>query len=264
MPLNDSNMTNRLIQIAAEAAQAAGKEIMRVFAAGHPEMVSGDEDAPVTRADRLSDIIIREQLLQTGLPVLSEEDEMVPYEERKDWEYFWLVDPLDGTKEFIKGLDEFTVNIALIHKKMPLAGVIYLPSQEILYQGGPDTGVIRVEQGHHLKLNPLLARIQLPGLICKPGVRVVSSRSHHSDATQQFIRQFNDPLISVAGSSVKFIQLLDGRADIYPRFEPCMEWDTAAGHALLRLTNRGVYHTDMSTELLYNKPDLTNPSFVAL
>lgn len=257
-------MADQLMHIAEEAAVAAGKEIMRVFAAGKEEAFLKEDDSPVTKADRLSDIIIREHLAVTGLPVLSEEQDMVPFEERNGWSKFWMVDPLDGTKEFIRGLDEFSVNIALIHGQIPVGGLILLPWQELLYSGDPDTGVLKKAGGRSVKINPLPVRKQLANIMNQPGAVLVSSRSHRSESTRQFIERFNRPVIRVAGSSVKFIQLLEGQADIYPRFEPSMEWDTAAGHALLRLTNRGVYQTDMSAELLYNKPDLTNPSFIAL
>lgn len=257
-------MISRLIQIAGEAAETAGKEIMRVFAGGNMETTFKKDESPVTKADRLADIIIKEQLSKTGLPVLSEEQKDVPYEERKEWEMFWMVDPLDGTKEFIKGLDEFTVNIALIHQQKPAGGVIFLPWQELLYSGDPENGVVRIMQNRSVKLQPLSKRKQLSDLMIAEGTVVVGSRSHQSDNTHHFIEQFSEPVIKVAGSSIKFIQLLEGKADVYPRLEPSMEWDTAAGHALLNLTNRGVYHVDMNSELLYNKPSLTNPSFIAL
>lgn len=257
-------MINRLLQIAEDAAVSAGKEIMRVFATGNPVAVLKEDESPVTKADSLADIIISEQLAKTGLPVLSEEGKMVPYKQRKDWEMFWMVDPLDGTKEFIKGLDEFTVNIALIHQQIPVAGVICLPWQELIYRGEPDAGVWKIDRGQQIKMEPLADHRKLCDLISKPGTVVIGSRSHQSPSTHHFIEQLREPVVKVAGSSIKFIHLLEGRADVYPRFEPSMEWDTAAGHALLKLTNRGVYQVDLNSELLYNKPDLVNPSFIAL
>ena len=257
-------MPDQLIRIAEEAAIASGKEIMRIFAAGEQGIFSKPDDSPVTRADRLSDIIIREQLAKTGLPILSEEEEDVPYAERKDWEMFWMVDPLDGTREFIKGLDEFTVNIALIHHRVPVAGVICIPGQELVYRGEPGTGVYRISQGRSIKIDPLPKPKQLSDLMKKPGAVIISSRSHQSADTRRFIEQFNHPVLKQAGSSLKFIQLIEGDADIYPRLEPTMEWDTAAAQAILKLTNRNIYHTDLNSVLLYNKADLTNPSFIAL
>lgn len=206
----------------------------------------------------------KERLAPTGFPLLSEEGRSVAYEERKKWELFWLIDPLDGTKEFISRLDEFTVNIGLVHYQQAIGGVVYIPCQGILYSGSPGKGVYKTGQGNRISIAPASCRKRLPFLLQETGVRIVTSRSHQSLDTRQYMAQFKDPFVKYAGSSLKFLDLLEGHADIYPRMEPSMEWDTAAAHALLKLTNRNIYDVDLLTELLYNKPVLTNPSFVAL
>jgi 3'(2'), 5'-bisphosphate nucleotidase len=254
---------NQWIQIAQKAANDAGKLIMDIYDSGKFEIEIKDNTSPITRADKRAHEIITNCLNQTRLPILSEEGMKLNFEKRKSWEYFWLIDPLDGTKEFIHKNGEFTVNIALIKRNTPLAGVIYRPSTGTLYTGPAEKGIYKTEGKKTIEILPLEKRKTFNELLGKQGVRIVASRSHYSAETHSFIARFKEPEVITMGSSLKFMLLLENKADIYPRFGTTMEWDTAAAHAILNASNRGVYQTDLSAELTYNKPDLRNPFFIA-
>lgn len=223
-----------------------------------------DDQSPVTLADKAAHSVILNILGGTGLPILSEEGSNILYAQRKTWEYFWMVDPLDGTKEFIKRNGEFTVNIALIGMNVPVAGIIYAPCNQVLYYGSKETGVHKTENNVQTELLPVANRMRLEELQQRERVTVVASKSHLNEATSTFINQLPNPTLTSMGSSFKLMMLAEGKADVYPRMAPTMEWDTAAGHAILRALNKGVYQTDLQTELFYNKESLLNPSFIAL
>lgn len=252
-----------LLEKAKQAAIKAGEAIRNVYDSGDFDVTMKGDQSPLTRADKAAHAIISEELEKTGLPILSEEGSQIPYEERKTWEWFWLVDPLDGTKEFIKRNGEFTVNIALMHGEVPVAGVIYAPCPDVLYYGSKETGVFKIEKGKQIQLPFLEQKIELDQLRQKDQITVVASKSHMNEETTSFINDFRSVQLTSMGSSFKLMLLAEGAADIYPRLAPTMEWDTAAGHALLRSLNRGVYHTHLASELVYNKPELLNPSFIA-
>lgn len=254
---------NGWIQIAQKAAIDAGKSIMDIYNSGKFETEIKDNTSPITRADKRAHEIITNCLNQTGLPILSEEGVKVNFEERKSWEYFWLIDPLDGTKEFIHKNGEFTVNIALMKLNAPLAGVIYRPCTGTLYTGSAEKGIYKTEGKKTIEILPLEKRKTFNELLGKQGVTIVASRSHSSAETHSFIARFKEPEVMTMGSSLKFMLLIENKADIYPRFGTTMEWDTAAAHAILNASNRGVYKTDITSELTYNKPDLRNPPFIA-
>lgn len=237
---------------------------MNIYHSGDFGVEIKDDYSPLTLADKAANDIIVSHLEGTGLPILSEEGSKIPYSERKTWEYFWMVDPLDGTKEFIKRNGEFTVNIALIRWNVPVAGIIYAPCHDLLYDGSLETGVYKTERKISTKLSPVLKIIQLKELLEQEVVTVVASKSHLNEATTTFINQFSNVQLTSMGSSFKLMLLAEGKADIYPRMAPTMEWDIAAGHAILRAINKGVYQTDLQSELLYNKETLANPSFIAL
>lgn len=248
------------LDIAKQAAVAAGKVILEVYGTTGFETSLKADESPVTAADRRAHLVIAGYLEATGLPVLSEEGKLMDYEERVGWEYYWLVDPLDGTREFISRNGEFTVNIALMHKGTPVAGVIYIPCTDTLYVGDADNGVFKNGE----KLPRLSQRLTVAALLQKDTVVIVASRSHLSPETADFIKQFPNVQLTTMGSSLKFMLLAEGKADIYPRMAPTMEWDTAAAHAILNAANRGVYQVDLDSELVYNKSSLKNPSFIAL
>lgn len=252
-----------LLEIAKFAALDAGKAIMEVYQSGEFEAGVKQSEFPSTRADKSAHTIITNHLSKTNLPVLSEEGANIDFLERKNWEYFWLVDPLDGTKEFINKNGEFTINIALVRKNTPIGGVIYVPCFDTLYYGSKETGVYKNEKGKLIKFSPLAERNHFNNLLRREHIMVTASRSHMSFETKAFINQFQNSTLISLGSSLKFMLLLENRADIYPRLGSTMEWDTAAAHAILNASNRGVYQANMKSELSYNKPELTNPFFIA-
>lgn len=262
-------MTNtkitELTLLALKAALIAGDKILDIY----EETISVDyksDGSPLTQADRAShDVIIRE-LLHTAMPVLSEEGKEIPFDERKKWEYYWLVDPLDGTKEFIKRNGEFTVNIALMHNNQPVAGVIFQPVTGVAYAGIVGEGLYRFLRNDKPEFTKE-KKIEIAQEINDSLVRVIASRSHKSVETEEFILKLKDSKKNIellnAGSSLKLCMIADGRADVYPRFAPTMEWDTAAGHALLKSVGKNIYLHPAGTEMKYNKPVLINDWFIA-
>lgn len=253
----------QLLEIARRAALDAGKAILEVYTSGDFGVEMKSDHSPLTLADKAAHRVISSYLEETSLPILSEEGSNIDYEDRKDWEYFWLVDPLDGTKEFVKRNGEFTVNIALVKRDTPVAGVIYAPCIEALYYGSFDTGVYKIDKGIEVQLTFIPEKITIDELRQKKDITVVASKSHLNEETKTFIDQFHNPNLCSMGSSLKLMLVAEGAADIYPRLAPTMEWDTAAGHALLRSLNMSVYQTDLKAELIYNKKNLLNPSFIA-
>lgn len=249
----------QLLETAKQAALEAGKAILEIYHSDNFDTRTKADDSPVTAADKAAHDIICRYLESTHLPILSEEGKHQDFETRAAWEYYWLVDPLDGTKEFIRKNGEFTVNIALMHHHTPVAGVVYAPVLGDIYTGSKETGVFK----NNIAIQPLANRRTLAALLNQPAVTIVASRHHLSDETKQFIDQFSNYTLASMGSSLKFMLLLEDKADIYPRLFPTMEWDTAAAHAILNASNRGVYHTTVKDELSYNKEVLTNPHFLA-
>ncbi|MDZ4709715.1 MAG: 3'(2'),5'-bisphosphate nucleotidase CysQ [Saprospiraceae bacterium] len=249
---------NSLIQQALEAAQKACAAILEVYHSEDFQTEAKGDQSPLTLADKNAHQVIVETLKLSGLPVLSEEGRAIPYRVRKDWEYFWLVDPLDGTKEFLKKNGEFTVNIALIHRNTPVAGVVSIPVEGVTYYGGKGLGVFRETADGVIQLAN-----RGPVDLNTSGLRVVASRSHMDERTTTFIASLNDPVLVSKGSSLKFMLLADGEADVYPRFAPTMEWDTAAPHALLIELGIRVIDTETNEPLTYNKENLLNPFFIA-
>ena len=244
--------------------------------------------SPLTEADRRSHELIAAGLADCpvggrSLPVLSEEGRQTPYAERKDWERYWLVDPLDGTREFVNRNGEFTVNIALIEACRPVLGVVYVPVQNVLYagfSGGCDTSCGRsargayrfpdaaslVTAGEPEELRNAGYRLQ-DSTAADPGLaRVAGSRSHRRPRFEQFLDELrrNGSRVEVipAGSSLKFCLVAEGKADLYPRFGPTWEWDTGAGHAVANGAGRRVLAYGTETELVYNKEDLHNGPFI--
>lgn len=253
----------QLLETAMTAALEAGHAIMDVYASGNYAATVKEGDQPVTKADRLSHGILTTALQKTGLPVLSEEGSRLPYNERKNWDAFWLIDPLDGTKEFLHQRGEFTVNIALVKQETAVAGVVYAPCLDCLYAGSAETGVFKTDNGVRTVMRGLPQRKSFDELKQMQTITLAVSRSHLSAETLDFSRQFLHPRFLSKGSALKFMLLLEEEADLYPRLGPTMEWDTAAAHAILNASGRGVYRVDLQAELRYNKPDLHNPFFLA-
>lgn len=258
-----------LFDTAIRAAIDAGSAILRIYERGFKVDLKED-NSPLTKADRDAHAVIEKQLEKTQLPVLSEEGKEIPYDERSKWGRFWMVDPLDGTKEFVKRNGEFTVNIALIENGKPIAGIIFVPVSRTLYVGWVG------EAAYKMKLTdrdqPISYRDitvvgeHLPIIRHSADYRIVGSRSHKSPDTEKFIEQCRKEYDSVKlvsmGSSLKICLVAEGQADVYPRFAPTMEWDTAAGHAIANAA--GVHIIDWFTkeEMEYNKPNLLNNWFV--
>lgn len=247
-----------LLPRAVHAAQVASIEILEVYHSNDFQAESKDDKSPLTLADKCAHSAIVSVLKETGLPILSEEGKKIPYEERKQWEYFWMVDPLDGTKEFLKRNGEFTVNIALIHQQKPVLGVVAVPVSGDVFYAAEGTAYLK-RNGQTTSLPK-----RSPVSLSQNGLRVVASRSHMSSETQDFIHALKEPTLVSQGSSLKFMLLAEGKADVYPRFAPTMEWDTAAAHAIVNAVAISVKQKDRDEELLYNKEDLLNPYFLCL
>lgn len=253
----DYNRLNGLLHRAIHAAQTACAGIMTIYRSSDFNAGLKADNSPLTLADRQAHEIITDCLKVTQIPVLSEEGRNIPYAERKQWEYLWLVDPLDGTKEFLNRNGEFTVNVALIHHHIPVLGVVAVPVTGEVYFGGKGIGAFVRRGGLDLTLPK-----RTPVDLRSPGLRVVASRSHMNEETRAFIESLNNPVLVFKGSSLKFMMLAEDLADVYPRFGPTMEWDTAAAEAILKETGCTVNPVDAGVELVYNKPDLLNPHFI--
>lgn len=266
------NETNDL-HTAIRAAVDAGRVIMDIYTDPKQdfEVERKADNSPLTKADKAAHRVITKHLATTPYPILSEEGKDIPYAERAGWKEFWLVDPLDGTKEFIKRNGEFTVNIALVRGGVPVMGVIYVPVLRELYFSADSIGAYKIvlAEGDVLPsdMEDIIKKaVRLPHCTKHEGVVVVASRSHQSEETTAFIEGLrsgghNVELIS-SGSSRKICLVAEGCADVYPRFAPTMEWDTAAGHAIARGAGCDVFHTDGKIPLTYNKEDLHNPWFI--
>ncbi|MFI3304278.1 MAG: 3'(2'),5'-bisphosphate nucleotidase CysQ [Rikenellaceae bacterium] len=247
------------LKIAIEAALAAGRSILNIY--NDPdsdfEVERKADNSPLTKADKAAHIEIVKFLEPLQIPILSEEGRSMPYEERREWDRLWIVDPLDGTKEFIKRNGEFTVNIALVESGEPILGVIYVPVTGELYYGDREMGAFKVVEEQTQ---------QLPLKEERFGYRVVASRSHLSQETSDFVEQLRHEHPSVElvskGSSLKICLVVEGSADVYPRYAPTMEWDTAAGDAILRAVGGYLSYTDRCEPLKYNKIELLNPHFI--
>jgi len=247
-----------LLEIAKTAALAAGAEILKIYQSGDFSIEAKSDNSPLTRADKAAHNVIASFLEKTEIPILSEEGRDIPYSERSKWEYFWMVDPLDGTKEFIKKNGEFTVNIALIHKKESILGVVYTPVLHELYWAISGMGAFTESQGQISSLNTS------GRTLADKGLRVVASRSHMSLETEGYLKKLDEPQIVSRGSSLKFLLIASGDADLYPRFGPTMEWDTAAAHVIVKEAGGSVTLEDEKTPLFYNKEVLLNPGFIVL
>ncbi len=253
------------VSVAIEAALKAGTAILKVYETDFSVEIKGDE-SPLTLADNRANDVINSYLIPTGIPIISEENKQLPFSERENWSRCWIVDPLDGTKEFIKRNGEFTVNIALVEEGTPVLGVIYVPVSKTLYftsnsntskkivLASEDTPIDRIlEQAQ--KISPR----QINGV-----VKIVGSRSHLNADTEHFISEIekeSEVEIVSMGSSLKFCMVAEGLAHIYPRYAPTMEWDTAAGDAICRAVGLRVVDQTTGVAMKYNKPNLLNNYF---
>lgn len=264
-------MLNKInINAIQNIATLAGNEIMKIYQKDF-QIEYKDDKSPLTEADTKSNEIICNALMELypDISILSEENKVINYETRKSWDYYWCIDPIDGTKEFIKKNDEFTVNIALIHKDTPVLGVVYAPAINKMYSSKKGEGAFLNEE----KL-PLSSQQEKE-------FTVVASKSHLSEETQTFIdalkMEYPNLTAQSKGSSLKLCMVAEGEADIYPRIAPTMEWDTAAAHAIVLEAGKNVYQYDEHLSALeylkdnskikpmvYNKENLLNPYFVVV
>lgn len=243
------------------ATKRAGEVILEVYARDFEVEYKGD-DSPLTEADQKGNAVLMEFLRGSypAIPIISEENKAIDYSDRKDWDRFWLVDPLDGTKEFIKKNGEFTVNVALIEKGVPVLGVVYRPTTGTFHLGAVGEGAWRIEGDSWTLLEPR------PHYQTLEKVTVVASRSHLTPEVEQFVEDLKAAGKEVeflsAGSSLKLCLVAEGKADVYPRFGPTMEWDTGAAHAVALAAGRQVNSRETGAALAYNKENLLNPYFI--
>ncbi|MBW6460164.1 MAG: 3'(2'),5'-bisphosphate nucleotidase CysQ [Bacteroidales bacterium] len=259
---------NEILISAIRAAVKAGVEIMHVYKLNFSVEYKAD-NSPLTIADKAAHQVITEILSSTGIPVLSEEGKKIPFPERKAWKRFWLVDPLDGTKEFIKRNSDFTVNIALMDENKPVMGIIYVPVSGMLYFASKSAGAYRILLSDNDSFDPEQLKERataLPMPQPKRNYTVVASRSHLSEETVNYIDELKKEIPDIdfvsVGSSLKLCLIAEGKADLYPRFGPTMEWDTAAGHALVEISGGYIKKADTGEPLEYNKENLMNPRFI--
>ncbi len=258
--------------LALQAAIEAGKQILKIY--NDPEqdfsVEKKSDNSPLTIADKKSHEIIAKSLQNTPYPILSEEGKEIVYEERKNWETFWLIDPLDGTKEFIKKNDEFTVNVALVQNGNPIMGIIYVPVLQTLYWGQVGEGAWKMEsvsESDNMSVTWLKENgIQLPASNDDRKYTAVGSRSHNNEETTAYMKKLEEEHGKIEviskGSSLKICMVAEGSADVYPRFGPTMEWDTGAGQAIAVAAGKNVTLVDHKTPLKYNKENLLNPFFI--
>lgn len=248
---------------AIEASIDASKEIMRIYELPLEKAIKQD-GSPVTSADLASSAIIANHLRTTGIPIIGEELEATPYEIRKNWTQVWIVDPLDGTKEFIKKNGEFAVNIALVENGVPIFGLITSPVEETILFGAKGKGAYL---STFKNINDSKSWLKLKPLSLNETIVMAGSRSHHSGKILDFVEglkaKYEKVVFVKKGSSLKFFDLAKGSADVYPRFAPTMEWDIASGQAILNELGGSVIDAANYKDLIYNKEDLYNPYFIA-
>jgi 3'(2'), 5'-bisphosphate nucleotidase len=242
-----------------EIANLAGKAILEIYQKDF-SVEYKDDKSPLTEADKVSNQIIVDALkkLTPEIPIISEENKLLEYEVRKSWGKCWLVDPIDGTKEFIKKNGEFTVNIALIENGNPILSVVGVPAQNIIFYAEYGEGAFKIENNITTKL--------MATSVNNDTIRIVGSRSHQTPELIAFVEEqkkiYTNVEFVAAGSSLKFCLIADGKADIYPRLGPTMEWDTAAGHLVATEAGTEVVIWNTKSKLTYNKENLLNPFFI--
>jgi 3'(2'), 5'-bisphosphate nucleotidase len=236
-------------------AQMAGDAILGVYERGNWEMTLKSDRSPLTDADRASHDILCDGLAQIfpGIPILSEESDGISYDQRKDWDTFFLIDPLDGTREFVAKIPEFAINIALVEKGHPIAGIVHSPLHRTTYYAEKGKGAWRIREGREsLRASSNTANV----------MRVLLSRTDESSDLDRLLHTLPEPIVSRMGSSLKFSAVASGVADFYPRLKPSMEWDTASGTILVQ--ESGGLMCGLNGELIeYNREDMLNPPFFA-
>ena len=258
----------QLLHAVNEIAIAAGAEILEVYNSEQALVITTkQDDSPLTDADRRANRLIVERLskLTPAIPLLSEESDAIDFSERKSWQTYWLIDPLDGTKEFISRNGEFTANIALIEDGRAVAGIVYVPVTGVCYFGSVGIGAWKMDPG---ATSSEARAITCSTVQANGGIRIVASRRHRSEQLETMIKkiekQFGETTVLNMGSSLKMCLLADGSADIYPRLAPTSEWDTAAAHAILSAAGGEIVGLDFKALRYNTKAELLNPYFIAL
>ena len=253
-----SAATHELLERVADIARDAGREILEVYASGVVAATAKADQSPLTAADLRAHrlIVKRLEAISPELPVLSEEAADTPFAERARWARYWLVDPLDGTKEFLSRNGQFTVNIALIEGHAPALGVVHVPVADTSYLGWPGSGAWRQRAAAAPEAIRVAETTAAP-------MRVVGSRSHRGDSLDAFLTRAGPHELLAIGSSLKFCRVAEGSADVYPRLGPTSEWDTAAAHAVVMAAGGTVSRLDGSPLQYNTRAELLNPSFVA-
>ena len=257
-----------LLDLAVTSALEAGGAILKIYYSREFDLEIKEDNSPLTKADKISHQIISSNLMKTNIPILSEEGKTISYQKRKEWKKFWIIDPLDGTKEFVKRNDEFTVNIALIDSQKSILGVVFVPVTGELFFSLKGTGAFKLNVDiNNFEIKDLIfLSKRLPIKLFKNAFTIVASRSHMSLETSTYIKKMqslheNLNIIS-RGSSLKLCMIAEGLADCYPRFAPTMEWDTAAGQAICECAGAQVIDLKTNKSMLYNKKELFNNWFI--
>jgi 3'(2'), 5'-bisphosphate nucleotidase len=258
----------KIYEIAIQASIEAGIAIMKVFHSNDLGVVIKADNSPVTKADLISTEIISSSLEETLIPIIGEEDEPEEYEIRKKWSKVWIVDPLDGTKEFVKKTNEFTVNIGLVENGLPVFGVIYVPATQELFFGGEGMGsykfIYKTKERLSSQINDAihLPTEETPNdtIVVTGGRNTQLSFFNESPRIQKL--NYSEFTFVQLSSSLKFCRIAEGKMDIYPRDYPCMEWDTAAGHAIVNGIGKDLYDINTNKKVTYNKENLFNPFFL--
>lgn len=265
-----NDLLDQLLKLSIKSAIEAGEKVMEIYESSDFEIEIKQDSSPITKADKISNKIILENLRESKIPVLSEESKIVSYSERRDWNMLWIVDPIDGTKEFIKRNGDFTVNIALIENQIPILGVIYIPVTKELYFASKSIGSFKTKkiENSNINLSEIIRNAQqLPLKNQKKSFTFVTSQTHNSKETNDFIDEISKNLesyeIVTRGSSLKLCLIAEGSANMYPRMSPTMEWDIAAGHAICLYAGFDVYDYKNRKTLKYNKENLLNNWFIA-
>ena len=256
----DQKRIGELVRALIDVSREAGKAIMEIYEQADLGIQSKNDSSPLTKADLASNNIICKALqsLSPEIPIISEENEDIPFSTRSEWEYCWIVDPLDGTKEFIKRNGEFTTNIGLVHQHRVIAGIVYLPVFDEIYYAIKGEGAFKISEGKEEKITAPDFRM------IDSGLKVICSRSHLNEKTEAFVNNLKEPQLIAKGSSLKFLSIAQGQAHLYPRLAPTMEWDTCAAQIILEEAGGQVLiATDENQIVQYNKKDLLNPYFIA-
>ncbi len=256
----DQHRIRTLIQALVPVSREAGNAILEIYNSPNLDIQNKADSSPLTKADIASNRIICDALkrLSPEIPIISEENEDLPYSERRKWEYCWIVDPLDGTKEFIKHNGEFTTNIGLVNNHEVIAGVVFIPVFDEMYYAIKGEGAFKIVGNKTEKLSAIEFNRK------EKGLKVICSRSHLNEKTEAFIKDLFEPELIAKGSSLKFLSIAQGHAHLYPRMAPTMEWDTCAAQIILEEAGGNVFVEGKQNQVVrYNKEDLLNPYFIA-